>query len=212
MQKIIKRRMLYLVAVVSCILLLIGGGYLVYAAITAQDSKDNDFQIGQVETQLEEVFNDQITEIPKNQSIGKDVTIENKGTINQFIRVMVLPEIRTNIAGDANRKQVLSLVIGTDLILENLDTNEWKDGGDGYYYYVKEAVKPGKDTSSLFTSIKLANSLSNQYHEAEFSIYLKVETINCQETAYRQAWWQGQTPTEQPLKTIDGTLKSKTDN
>lgn len=207
-----KRRAVYLVLTLGLILLLIGGSYFVYAAMTATDSKENDFQIGQVETKLEEVFDDSITEIPKNQSIEKKVTIKNTGTINQFVRVMVLPEVRAEVVGDSANKQVLPLMIGTDLVLENLNTSEWKDGGDGYYYYVKEAVKPQKPTTILFDSIKLSDQLSNQYHDATFSLSLKVETINCQETAYRQAWWQGAVPTDQPLKGIDDSLKTMTDN
>lgn len=212
MQRKQRRHFVYLIAVIGFILLLVGGSYFVYAAMTATDKKENNFQIGQVETKLEEVFDTSITEISKNQSVGKDVTIKNMGTINQFVRVMVLPEVRANVTGDASNKQVLPLVVGTDLLLENLNTSEWKDGGDGYYYYIKEALEPKKSTTSLFTAVKLSNSLSNQYHEAEFALSLKVETINCNETAYRQAWWQGNTPTAQPLKAIDDALKSKTDN
>lgn len=206
------RRAVYLVITLGLILLLVGGSYFVYAAMTATDKKENDFQIGQVETKLEEVFDDSITEITKGQSIEKKVTIKNTGTINQFVRVMVLPEVRAEVIGDSANKQVLPLVIGVDLVLENLNTNEWKDGGDGYYYYVKEAVAPKKSTTSLFESIKLSDQLGEQYHEATFSLSLKVETINCHEAAYRQAWWQGATPTAQPLKTIDDSLKTMTDN
>lgn len=210
-QKRITRKPIYLVAIVGCLLLLIGGGYFVYAAMTAQDRKENDFQVGQVETQLLEDF-DGITEIELGKSIEKEVLIKNTGTIKQFTRVMILPEIWTSVAGDTNNKQVLPLVIGTDLVLENLNTSDWKDGGDGYYYYIKEALKPKKSTTSLFTSIKLSNSLSDHYHDAEFTLSLKVETINCNEKAYRQAWWQGKTPTDQPLKAIDDELKSMADN
>ncbi|MEO1769949.1 hypothetical protein [Candidatus Enterococcus ferrettii] len=212
MQKRQRRQLIYLIALIGSILLLVGGSYFVYAAMTATDQKENNFQIGQVETKVEEVFDTSITEIPKNQSVGKDVTVKNTGTINQFVRVMVLPEVWTSVAGDVNNKQVLPLVVGTDLVLENLNTNEWKDGGDGYYYYIKEALAPKKFTTSLFTSIKLSNSLSDRYQDAEFTLSLKVETINCNEKAYRQAWWQGKTPTAQPLKAIDDALKSKVDN
>lgn len=212
MQRRVKRRMTYLVATIVLILLLVGGSYFVYAAMTATDKKENDFQIGQVETKLEEVFDTNTTEILKNRSIRKDVTIKNTGTINQFVRVMVLPEVRASVTGDPTNKQILPLMIGTDLLLESLNVNEWKDGGDGYYYYVKEAVEPNQSTTSLFKSIKLSSGLSDQYHDAEFTLSLKVETINCNEVAYRQAWWQGNTPTAQPLKAIDDALKSKTDN
>lgn len=204
-------RAVYVLVTICSLLLLAGGGYLVYAAMTDTDKKENDFQIGQVETKLVEAFSP-ITEIPKNQSIGKDVTIKNTGTIKQFVRVMVLPEVRTTITGDPNNTRTLPLVIGKDLELEQLNTSEWKDGGDGYFYYVKEAVATGKSTTSLFKTVKLSSSLSDQYHDATFSLSLKVETINCNEEAYQKAWWQGTVPTDDPLKTINNTLKTMTDN
>ncbi|MEO1772661.1 TasA family protein [Candidatus Enterococcus ferrettii] len=207
-----KLRLIYVGFTIALVLLLIGGGYFVYAAMTAIDQKENDFQVGQVETELMEENFIAPTEINKDESINKKVSIKNNGTINQFIRVMVLPEVKANVSGDPNNKQVLSLVIGTDLILENLNTTDWRYGDDGYYYYIKEAVKPNDPTSSLFESVRLSNSISDQYHNAEFSISLKVETINCLTTAYRQAWWQGNTPTEDPLASIDTALSSKVDN
>lgn len=202
-----KKRVVYGVIALFLVLILVGGGYLVYAAMTAQDKKINDFQIGQVETKLEEVFDDSITEIPKDQSIQKRVTVKNTGTIKQFVRVMVLPEVRTSITGDSTNEQVLSLVIGKDILLEE-QTSDWRSGGDGYFYYLK-AVERDTSTSKLFESIKLSNQLSNQYHDAKLSIALKVETINCAEFAYRDAWWQGTTPTDQPLATVDDALQTK---
>lgn len=214
MQKIIKRRMLYLVAAISFILLLIGGGYLVYAAMTVQDSKDNDFQIGQVETKLfEENFDEDMTEAPKDQSIPKEVRIQNVGTIKQFVRVMILPEVRASITGDTQNEQVLPLKIGTDLVLEGMVTADWKDGGDGYYYYVKDAIEPKNYTSYLFEAVKLSSQLSDKYDQSKFSITLKVETINCSKFAYRDAWWQGQIPAAgSPLKTIDDELQAMVEN
>lgn len=206
------RRAVYVVVMLGLLLLLVGGSYFVYAAMTATDSKENDFQVGQVETELVEQNYTQPTEIVKDVSVNKKVSVKNNGTINQFIRVMVLPEVKTDVAGDPGNKQILSLVIGTDLILENLNTTDWRDGGDGYYYYIKEAVTPGNSTASLFDSIKLSDSISDQYHNADFSLSLKVETINCNATAYRQAWWHGETPAEEPLLSIDTALRSKVDN
>ncbi|MBO1305384.1 hypothetical protein JZO70_04390 [Enterococcus sp. 669A] len=204
-------RRLFLAITLACLLLMVGGGYLVYAAMTATDRVENDFQIGQVETKIEEAFDGSITEISKNVSVPKKVSIKNTGTIKQFVRVMVLPEVRTTVAGDPSSKQILPLNIGSDLTLENMNTDEWIDGGDGYYYYVKEAVPANKPTSSLFESIKLSEDLSNQYHNANLSITLKVEAINCSEFAYRQAWWQGTEPADGPLKTIDDALRTKTE-
>lgn len=205
------RRLFYLVVTLGLLLLLIGGSYLVYAAMTATDKKENNFRIGQVETKFSEDAI-QISDITKDQRVEKKVRIQNTGTINQFVRVLIVPEVRSIVAGDIANKQVLSLVVGTDLTLEGLDDTVWKDGGDGYYYYIKEAVEPNQFTDNLFDAIKLSDSISNHYHNAEFSLSLKVETINCNQLAYRQAWWQGTTPTSGPLQVIDGALQTKTDH
>lgn len=212
MQRKLKRhRRLYLGLALVCVLLLIGGSYLVYAAMTATDREENDFRIGQVETRIDEIFDEDTTEIPIDTSIRKEVRIQNTGTIKQFMRVMVLPEVRTSIVGDGQNEQVLPLVIGTDLELEEMATADWIDGGDGYYYYIREAVEPGKYTSYLFETVKLSDQLADRYHNANLSITLKVETINCAEFTYRDAWWQGTTPSEAPLNTVDDALDDKTE-
>ena len=205
------RRRFNLVLTAICVCVLIGGSYLVYAAMTARDRKQNDFQVGQVETKIDEVFDGTITEIEKDVSRTKEVRIQNTGTIKQFVRVMVLPEVRTSIVGDAQNEQVLPLVIGADLELEEMATADWVDGGDGYYYYIKEAVEPGEYTSYLFKTVKLSDQLADRYHHADLSITLKVETINCAQFAYRDAWWQGSTPSEAPLNTVDDALDDKTE-
>ncbi|MBO1305734.1 hypothetical protein JZO70_06170 [Enterococcus sp. 669A] len=206
------RRAVYIVVTLGLLLLLVGGSYFVYAAMTAEDRKDNDFQVGQVETELVEEDFVQSTEISKDVTVDKKISVRNHGTINQFIRVMVLPEVKADVADEPSNKEVMSLVIGKDLILVNLNTTDWQDGEDGYYYYIKEAVKPNDPTTALFDGIKLSNSISDKYDGAEFSLSMKVETINCNTTAYRQAWWHGDTPTSAPLSIIDTALQSKTDN
>ena len=206
------RRRFYLVLTAICVCVLIGGSYLVYAAMTAKDRKQNDFQVGQVETKIDEVFDETITEIEKDVSRTKEVRIQNTGTIKQFVRVMVLPEVRTSIVGDAQNEQILPLAIGTDLVLENMETSDWLNGGDGYYYYIGEAVEPNQFTSYLFRTVRLSDQLSDRYNEADLSITLKVETINCAGFVYRDAWWQGATPTESPLREVDRALRIQIEN
>ena len=208
-----RHRPLYLGLALAFLLLLIGGSYLVYAAMTANDRKENDFRIGQVETTIfEQNFDENLTETIKGQARPKEVRIQNKGTINQFVRVMVLPEVRTSIVGDYQNEQVLPLKLGTDIFLEEMVTADWINGEDGYYYYIKDAVPPNDFTSYLFKKVKLSDQLSDQYDQAKLTITLKVEAINCAEGAYRDAWWQGATPTESPLKEVDDALKTKIEN
>ncbi|MEO1769391.1 hypothetical protein [Candidatus Enterococcus ferrettii] len=205
-QKRNNRRKLYVALALSGLLLLLGGSYLVYAAMTATDREENDFRVGQVETAIEEDFEIR-TELPLDFLVKKEVLIKNTGTINQFVRVMVSPQVQAAITGDVQNKQVLPLKIGTDLILEEMTAADWLDGEDGYYYYIKEAVEPKKATSKLFKKVKLSDQLRDRYHDAELIITIKAETVNCTEFAYRDAWWQGNTPTTGPLKAVDDALK-----
>lgn len=209
------RRLVYVVVTVCLVLLLIGGGYWVYAALTATDRKENDFQVGQVETKIfEEKFDEDMTEVTKGETVPKEVRIENTGTIKQFVRVMVLPEVQSTVTGETI-KQVLPLKIGTDVELAEMSTAgwnaDWIDGGDGYYYY-QHALDPKARTGYLFKTVKLKSQLEDRYHDASLTISLKVETINCAEFAYRDAWWQGATPSDQPLKAVDDALKTKVEN
>lgn len=212
LQKKAKRRAVYLLVVFCAILLLIVGGYWVYAAMTATDKKENDFQIGQVETEIIETFDDTRTEVKLDEVVEKDVMIKNTGTINQFVRVMVLAEVRAAITGDPDNQQVLPLRIRTDLLLENGATADWVNGEDGYYYYIKEAVEPNEKTSKLFESVRLSDQLSTRYHQADLSITLKVETVNCARFAYRDAWWQESVPSQGALQTVDAALNPLTEN
>ena len=208
-----QKKRLYIPLIFGLLLLLIGGTYLVYAAMTAQDEKHNYFQVGELETKIfEEHFDEDMTEIAKDTSVRKEVRIENVGTIKQFIRVMVLPEVKGTITGDPDHHQLLPLVAGNQIEYGEM-SNKWADGGDGYYYYL-EAVNPRRETDYLFTSVTLADNLADRYHNAEFSIYLKVEAINCAEFAYRNAWWQGNTPSGNgnPLVAIDSSLSGATEN
>ncbi|MBO1307839.1 hypothetical protein JZO70_16815 [Enterococcus sp. 669A] len=204
-------RPFYLAVSLVCLLLLVGGGYLVYAAMTDSDRKENDFQVGQVETKIfEENFDEEMTETAKDTPVSKEVRIENVGTIKQFVRVMVLPEVRKPIVGDTQNEQVLPMKIGTDVELAEMSTADWIDGGDGYYYY-KHQLDPKAKTSYLFKTVKLPAQTSDRYDQTTFTITLKVETVNCAEFAYRDAWWQGSKPSTSPLQEVDTALESKTD-
>lgn len=198
------KRLLTLMKLVMALGILVGGGLWAYAASTSREEKINDFQVGNVSTSIEEVFTP-TTEIKPNQPVKKEVTFTNDGTINQFLRVMIHPEVRAAIVGDPANQQVLPVNLKKEVQLD-LNTTDWRDGGDGYYYYLK-ALKPGQPTSKLFTKVTLNTSLPAVYDGGEFVMKLKVESINCAEYAYRDAWWNGQTPSIGAKQAIDNALK-----
>lgn len=198
------KRLLTMVKLGLGLLILIGGGLWAYAASTSKEERINEFQVGNVATSIEEIFTP-TTEIKPNVPVEKEVTFVNEGTINQFLRVMIQPEVRADIAGDPANKQVLPVVLQSEVLLD-LNTTDWQDGGDGYFYYLK-ALNPGQSTVALFTEVTLKNSLPAVYDGGSFVIKLKVESVTCATYAYRDAWWQGQTPVTGTYLTIDNHLR-----
>ncbi|MGX7244201.1 hypothetical protein ACWOC1_05070 [Enterococcus quebecensis] len=189
------------------IICLVIGSTVAYAAMMVREEKANLFQIGNLQTKVEEVFTEPVTMLP-NKPVEKKVTIANIGTVNQFVRVMLHPEIRLESNSSI---QLLPSKIGEEILLD-LNNIDWKLGEDGYYYYLK-ALRTGESnrTENLFTQVKLKNELGKKYHGATFSFLIKVEAINCAKFAYRDVWWQGVTPNSGELKVIDSQLAKQID-
>lgn len=187
------------------ILCLVMGGITVYAAMTMQEEKVNRFQIGNLETKIDEVFTEPTTILP-NQAVDKKVDIINTGTLDQFVRVLLQPEISLEKAGVT---RLLSSKIGDEVSLD-VNTAQWRLGEDGYYYYL-DILKPGVSNAAkdLFTQVTLKTGLGPEYHEAKFNLLVKVEAINCNKYSYRDAWWQGEMPIEEELLKIDKQLAVK---
>lgn len=202
------KRIVYAVVLPVIITCLISGSVVAYAAMAMKEEKVNLFQIGNFQTKVEEVFSEPTVIVP-NKSVAKKVTIVNTGTVNQFVRVMLHPEIRIT---NGESIQLLPSKIGEQVILNfNGAGSIWKLGEDGYYYYLY-VLKPGDANASetLFSNVKLKKDLPQKYHQAEFSLLIKVEAINCAEGAYRDAWWQGTVPNSKDLQDIDKQLAEKT--
>lgn len=187
----------------SLVLCLSLGSLVVYAAMTMREEKPNKFQISNLETKVEEVFNSP-TSIKPGDSVQKEVAVKNTGTSSQFVRVMVQPEIKVTI--DDNLV-LLPSEIGKEIVLDGLNTTDWKLGEDGYYYYLYKLDPSETTKTKLFTKVILNSALNNIYNNASFTMLIKVEAINTFDTNYRQAWWQVKTaPTTVNLKAIDNAL------
>src|SRR5699024_6519209 len=104
-------------------------------------------------TKIEDVFTKPTTALTRGGQYTKKVSIQNKGTVQQFVRVMVFPEIHSSTKG-VSEERILPIKIGNEVLLD-LDPNKgtksnWQDGGDGYYYYLK-ALAPDETTPLLFS-------------------------------------------------------------
>ncbi|MDT2830484.1 hypothetical protein P7H60_02610 [Vagococcus carniphilus] len=167
------------------------------------DLVTNDFTVSHLEGKLDETF-EPGTETAVNKEIKKEVKVANTGNTNLFVRIMVLPEMvsKDGIQLPANIKKTTDTgTTAGQIELLNYNATEWIDGGDDYYYYTKK-IAPEKSSTSLFTGIKLDESVltgqakpSNPnefyyevYDGGSLKIAIKAETITTDGDNYQTAW------------------------
>ncbi len=149
-----KKKLTIISLVVALMSIAIVGTSLAY--FTADDEKENTFTVGNVKIELTEEKWDKAVENTENenmypgQTIDKDPVVTNIGNNPAFVRVSVtgLDQFVEKYGKEA--------VIATS----ELGTN-WKDGEDGYYYYLLPLAKDAK-TTALFETITLPTELENQ--------------------------------------------------
>jgi len=187
--------------------LLISGVMVVgstFSWFTQKDSRTNTFQTKELvfQIKLQEDFTPPGGVNP-GQTVEKIVNATNTGDVPGFVRVMVLTDITTQDGTP------LDAIPGTTFTYDNLNTTDWADGGDGYYYYLG-LLNPGDTTvQPLFTSVTLASNLGPEYDDAIINVQVKVDAVNNQKWNYRVAWWNSANPlTTPPLSSIDNTLKN----
>ncbi|WP_430603254.1 hypothetical protein IGJ02_000618 [Enterococcus sp. DIV0724b] len=182
------------------------GIYQTYAALTDSDQKQNEFRVGNLQTTIEEEF-DPPTSFEPNIDYSKKVRIKNTGEQESFIRVLALP-ILTKKQANGSITLLPATTEGTAPVLSiDYNLNDWIDGKDGYFYY-KNKLGKSMYTANLFTKVKMNQAtITEEYKGALLSFEIKVEGISVTKFAYRDAWWNGEIPTTNPLLQIDDLLK-----
>lgn len=204
-----KKKTIYLLSF-ALLFVVLARGIFAYASSKNNSVVDNHLHVATLEGDIEEKGFTPKTNIPIGGKKSKDIKIKNSGNTALFVRVMVFPQIKipfTDSEGKASPK-LLPANIGKEIEAE-MGTN-WEAGEDGYYYF-KTKVLPDEKTSSLFTEVKLADDLSDEYKGAEFDIQVKSETVTAANHQYRKVWWnldEDTAPTEMKLAIIDTELDS----
>ena len=166
-----------------------------FAWFTTSDSMQNKFKSGNplFDVALVDDFTSP-NELTPETEINKVVAAKNTETIDAFVRMMVFPAALKD-------GEPFEVQLEDHVQLIGLDTSKWKDGKDGYFYYL-EKLAPGETSSNLFEKVKLIIPT--------FDIVAKTEAIHTKKYDYRISWWGTDDPqTAEPLKTIDETLAEK---
>lgn len=168
-----KKTLVILLAVVTTASLAIGAT-IAYFSATA--TADNTFTVGNVQIKLEEPRWDEAgskdaPEVYPGEPLEKDPFVTNTGANPCVVRLKVdLP-----FAG---------------ITFRNLNTTDWMDGGDGYYYY-KYPLKSTIDsdpanvnltvsTTKLFTHVVMPTSLTNGNATSIYNIKVTAEAVQAQ--------------------------------
>lgn len=187
------------------------GLYQTYAALTDSDQKRNDFRIGNLQSSIEEEFAPPTLFEPEKDYLKK-VAIKNTGEQQSFLRVLALPMLTKKQPNGMSI--LLPVTVDGPTPILNIDYNltDWIDGKDGYFYYKKKLMK-GDRTTNLFTKVRMNQAnITEEYEGVLLSFEIKSEGISATKFAYRDAWWNGQTPISDPLLEVDEQLKNQTIN
>lgn len=169
-----KKKILFLTAVLVCLSIAMTG---TLAYFTADDVAHNVITTGKVNIALQEWANEDQTVPFKNlegvmpgNEITKIAIVENTGTAPAWIRVKIDIAVTKQITD----KEVLRL--SSDKVTVNIDTENWKLGTDGYYYYQK-ALDKGAKTEPIFTSVLFDKSMNNDYQGSTASVDVFAEAV-----------------------------------
>lgn len=180
------KRKLLILSVLAICLANFAAGSLAY--FTSEGKAHNVITSGGVEIAVQEwadedktqPFED-VTGVMPDTTVTKIAEIRNTGESTAWVRVKVEKAIQ--LAGSGR----------PDLSVVQLDINteDWTDGGDGYYYYNKQ-LRPGKVTAPLFTSVTFRADMGNEYQKSTATVDVlaqAVQTANNGDTVTDAKGW-----------------------
>ena len=193
-----KRRVL--IVALACVLALAGIGGVV-AWLTGTDYVINMFDLGRVETEVNEDGPEEEQPFKEGDNVKQNVDVTNSGNVPIYVRAQV------NIYWqDANGNQLWEAPEkGTDYTIDWGDISDtgWKRGADGFYYWT-EPLKAGETTGLLIKELKWVTAESSNGRKLVCDI--AVQGIQAEPAeAVQEAW--GVTITEgavTPVTTTEG--------
>ena len=100
---------------------------------------------------------------------SKEVSVKNLANTS-WIRVYLDQQILLSDKSLASQKAI------SEAILLNLDTENWIQGSDGFYYY-KKALEKDQTTKPLFTKVTFDSSMGNEYQNSLLTIRVFAQAV-----------------------------------
>lgn len=192
--------------------------YATSALLKDEDRKLNQFRVGNVQAQIKETFEPpaQTTPGSEAEAIQKQVEVENTGEQTIFVRVMLLPQMEKTTEEGSTISLPASFTGASPQLGMVLNTTDWIQGEDGYFYYL-HALKQGTKTHPVLEKVylieaNLPEELLEEYQEAQLRIDVKTEVVNTTKGGYPAAFWQNQEPVEPNLKKVSEAYHTQTND
>ena len=176
--------------VLACVLgVLAVGGTLAW--LVKEDIKQNFFDIGEVEVDINEDFNDPYT-------VKKNVSVTNRGSVPAYVRAQV------NIYWvDASGNQLWEAPVkGTDYTVAAPDIpadTGWAKGTDGLYYW-KTPLKPGDTTKNLINEISQEDQRERYNDGRRLVVDIAVQSIQYEPASACMRLGASRSNTRAPIK------------
>lgn len=170
-----KKRTMMLVMSITLLVLLIAGG--TFAWFTAQaDPVVNNFKAGTLEFEANEFFCEPLAQnVNPGDCYPKLAFFHNTGTKRMFVRVKITPDFPNMTNPDTD-------IVNYDIL------PGWKDGGDGYYYYLFP-VPSGWYSGPVIKKVCFdGEEMDNTYQGEEFTLTIESEAIQVTNDAALTEW------------------------
>lgn len=160
------KRIKLFAAVMVCILSAAAG--ITYAYLTSADDAKNTFDAAKADIKIIEEFDPPKDPVPGD-IITKSPKVHSDSDTDCYVR------IRVEFTNDAGS------------ICEPLIINPgWKGSDDGYYYW-EQALAPGKETGTLFDTVKIKDGIKKEEIKP-FDILVYAESVQAGGAAAEDAW------------------------
>ncbi|NLJ41151.1 MAG: hypothetical protein GX352_06035 [Clostridiales bacterium] len=171
-----KKKVAFIMAI-ALVGLLAAGGVMAWFTAGPKDAK-NTFTTGKLEIDLVDEFNkEDAANVNPGDCISKKVRVQNKGTIDAYIRIALTPKFTGLKEGVEPNNDLVRWTIGTD----------WVQGEDDWYYYT-EVVDPGEFTKNLIEEVCFSKDMGNDYQGMTFTLDVKAEAIQVEHGAALDVW------------------------
>lgn len=184
-----KRKLLLLSVMVICIAIAAVG---TLAFFNSDAIAHNVITTGSVKIALHEYadaekkpFTDKTGVMP-GMTVTKIAEVENTGASAAWVRVKLTPAIEL-----ADAVLPDGFTVNTGLVKPDVNTADWTEGEDGYFYY-KEALKPGETTAPVLNSVTFDVAMGNEYQGATATVTVTaqaVQTANNGTSAQTASGW-----------------------